>query len=508
MRPHEIDGTIPWLKDEDGKVVGYRANNSVDYAMDGSPLDREELEPMPSTLKLTDAGLTAGGNSLTPSQRENVQQGIFGFGEDVARPKYPLPLGPSAMSQAITVLGDSTGNETTEWVYLLAQRIGQKYPNHAVCWSLWDDVNERYGARTFIKAPPISQRSIRFGGTTGRCWRTAEVADITGDLDLRIDVSLDDWTPAANNTLMAKFNSSGNKKCVRWYIDPAGAIVFNWSADGSVEISKSVPSPSFENGAVKRLRVNLDVNNGSAGNTVTFYSSTDGATWTVIGSPIVTAGVTSVYNTTQPWEVGSRNSAGTHAGSGDPLTGNVYYAEIRQGIDGPVISPYGVESLRYLETDLNSLTGSPTIEIFNASKPGADITYLNNATRQPKMHPLTTGGIVFVSCSHNDTNLLNAELYAEHETLYTQIVARSPYGRVFYLTQNPRFSPAANTGHHAQRVYQIAKFALSKNQSVIDTYAKFVDSGASAFVDPDGIHPLRPEGGQLIADMVAAALGA
>jgi hypothetical protein len=48
MRPHEIDGTIPWLKDEDGKVVGYRANNSVDYALDGSPLDREVLTPMPS----------------------------------------------------------------------------------------------------------------------------------------------------------------------------------------------------------------------------------------------------------------------------------------------------------------------------------------------------------------------------------------------------------------------------------------------------------------------------
>lgn len=36
------------------------------------------------------------------------------------------------------VLGDSTGNETTEWVYLTAQILASRYPTYTVIYHLWD----------------------------------------------------------------------------------------------------------------------------------------------------------------------------------------------------------------------------------------------------------------------------------------------------------------------------------------------------------------------------------
>lgn len=46
MLPYEIDGTVPWLRDSEGKVVGYRDNNGVDRDLEGSLLDRETLNPI------------------------------------------------------------------------------------------------------------------------------------------------------------------------------------------------------------------------------------------------------------------------------------------------------------------------------------------------------------------------------------------------------------------------------------------------------------------------------
>lgn len=49
------------------------------------------------------------------------------------------------------VLSDSTANETTEWVYLLAQKLGVDFPTHTVQYRLWDTGASNYGAATTIQ---------------------------------------------------------------------------------------------------------------------------------------------------------------------------------------------------------------------------------------------------------------------------------------------------------------------------------------------------------------------
>lgn len=51
----------------------------------------------------------------------------------------------------IVVLGDSTGNETYEWVYLLAQKLGELYPTHTVNYRLWDNTTKSYGTPVTIR---------------------------------------------------------------------------------------------------------------------------------------------------------------------------------------------------------------------------------------------------------------------------------------------------------------------------------------------------------------------
>lgn len=51
----------------------------------------------------------------------------------------------------IAVLGDSTGNETTEWVYRLAQYLGSLFATHSVIYRLWNDGTQTYDAPVTIQ---------------------------------------------------------------------------------------------------------------------------------------------------------------------------------------------------------------------------------------------------------------------------------------------------------------------------------------------------------------------
>jgi len=73
--------------------------------------------------------------------------------------KLPTPSPLSAISgrmhrnrESVTlvVLGDSTGNETFEWVYLTAQWLAAKYPAYTVLHRLWNDTNQNYDSATTV----------------------------------------------------------------------------------------------------------------------------------------------------------------------------------------------------------------------------------------------------------------------------------------------------------------------------------------------------------------------
>jgi len=152
--------------------------------------------------------------------------------------------------------------------------------------------------------------------------------DITGDLDIRLQIAMDDWTPSGFVAIWGKFTSA--QKSYILLINPTGALRFVWSVDGSSEIAKdSTVATGIADGTAKWVRVTLDVNNGASGNDVKFFLSDDAITWTQLGSTVTTAGVTSIFAGTSTSGPGGASGVG-----GVELAGKFYRAQVFNGIDG------------------------------------------------------------------------------------------------------------------------------------------------------------------------------
>jgi hypothetical protein len=171
-------------------------------------------------------------------------------------------------------------------------------------------------------------------GVAGNNLVTPDAAslDITGDLDLRAYVALDDWTPSSGPTFISKDASSGTQTSFTWQMLSNGRLYFTWSPNGTSQTSiTSTVAPTISDGSPLWIRVTFDVDNGASGNDVKFWTSNDGTTWTQLGTTVTTAGVASIFSGTGQVTLGST------ANTGAALTGKIYRAQILNGIDGTTV---------------------------------------------------------------------------------------------------------------------------------------------------------------------------
>jgi hypothetical protein len=236
------------------------------------------------------------------------------------------------------------------------------------------------GAKTDVakvgSAIQLDVAHLALPGTSGNYASTPDTAaiSITGDLDQRVRVSLNDWTPAALTTIAGKYNATGNQRSWLLRVNTDGTLEFRWSTDGVSDITKSSTSATgFTNETAHFVRVVLDVNNGAAGNDVKFYTSDDydpstgAGTWNQLGTTVTTAGTTSIFNSTAALEVGTFN-----AGTGSPLSGRAYYAEVLNGIAGTRVAEFDATDFADAGTSAVSSTGE-TWTINQSGSPAAEI---------------------------------------------------------------------------------------------------------------------------------------
>lgn len=173
-------------------------------------------------------------------------------------------------------------------------------------------------------------------GASGNYASTPDAAglDIVGDIDLRVRVSMDDWTPAAESTLIAKYTATGNQRSYALAVTATGALIFRWSEDGTAEKSETSSAVNtFTNGSTHWVRATLDVDNGAADAAVNFYTSEDGATWTALGVQQLNGATTSVFASTAVLELGSQT-----AGTVNRLAGKIFRAQVLSGIGGTSVA--------------------------------------------------------------------------------------------------------------------------------------------------------------------------
>lgn len=158
---------------------------------------------------------------------------------------------------------------------------------------------------------------VRYGVTAGAPWVLCEGAGVTGsylstpsstalnisgDLELRWELSFDDPTP--NQSFGARWGASGSWSWIAGLNSSSGkdgTPFLVWSPDGTTNLGflATAPIPAMP-GQRLALRIVLDVNNGAGGNTLSFYTAksidADEQYWQMLGEPVVTSGTTSVFN--------------------------------------------------------------------------------------------------------------------------------------------------------------------------------------------------------------------
>lgn len=183
------------------------------------------------------------------------------------------------------------------------------------------------------------------GGGRAECNDSAALS-FSGDLDIRVDLQPQkgaSWATASFD-VASKFDFIVN--ALGWTMMLiAGRIRFSVWPTGT-----NPPNLTVESTAVlaagddrRTLRVTLDVNNGAGGNTATFYTgpSTAGP-WTQLGAAVVTAGTTSLFDSTSKLRVGSASS--TTLWSHGHAEATFYAAELRSGINGAVVASPNFET--------------------------------------------------------------------------------------------------------------------------------------------------------------------
>lgn len=156
--------------------------------------------------------------------------------------------------------------------------------------------------------------------------------DLSGAIELAAPVGLSSTSPGYE--VWSKYVSSGNQRSWHLRLKTDGTLLLFWSADGTnvLQANSTAPIPRPQVGSVT-VGWWLDVDNGAAGRTITFYAREGDLAGllanlgtSVLGTAVVQAGTTSIFNSTAPVDIGDLS------GTGDPaFVGKVRRAQLRNG---------------------------------------------------------------------------------------------------------------------------------------------------------------------------------
>jgi hypothetical protein len=130
---------------------------------------------------------------------------------------------------------------------------------------------------------------------------------ITGDIDIKVKMAMNDWTPAGAQAPLGKWTGTTGRS-YQLFVNTDGTINLQTNPTGGAATTLTATStvaPTVSNGDTLWVRATMDVDDGASQRVNKFYTSTDGTSWTQLGTTITTAGATSISDSSSGLTVGS-----------------------------------------------------------------------------------------------------------------------------------------------------------------------------------------------------------
>lgn len=170
----------------------------------------------------------------------------------------------------------------------------------------------------------------------------AAALDITGDIDVRIEVTLENWATGDLVCLAEKWENDGDNRSWSFGVTSAGLLIFRWSTDGTFLGTLSAPSTAAVPTGSGRIavRATLDVNDGAGGLDLKYYTAPSlTGSWTQLGATVHAALTTSIDAGSAELRVGGDIYDGEgNIGFAAGIQGRVHGFELYNGIAGTLVA--------------------------------------------------------------------------------------------------------------------------------------------------------------------------
>ncbi|MGW3442167.1 hypothetical protein [Streptomyces sp. NPDC001076] len=177
------------------------------------------------------------------------------------------------------------------------------------------------------------QQRLYLPDGTGNRISTPSVSalNLTGSLDVRIEVGLTNWGVVNSVMLCGKWTSTPPQRSWLMFVGTGGELTLRLSLDGTATLTwpSTVPIPVPSSGRIA-LRSTWD----NAAGTFTHYTAPSiSGPWTQLGDTVTGFPGTLFANTTA-LQIGAIDQTTIHV----PPVGSVYAFELRNGIGGPIVA--------------------------------------------------------------------------------------------------------------------------------------------------------------------------